>query len=426
MNALRDLIARHKQGHANGITSICSAHPIVVEASLRHAQRHDDGLVLFEATCNQVNQDGGYTGMTPAAFVTFLHGIAARVGFDRARIALGGDHLGPNPWTQLPADAAMARAETMVAAYVAAGFRKIHLDCSMSCAGDPVPLPEPEIVRRAVRLAKAAEAAFSRAGGEAPAYVIGTEVPVPGGATEHIEGLTVTAPQAALSTIDAHRQAFLSAGLEGAWSRVIASVVQPGVEFDHHNVIDYGPAEARALSQAISTVPNMVFEAHSTDYQTRGALRALVEDHFAILKVGPGLTFAMREALWALDAIDQEISPDNRQARLRDTVLARMREQPKYWEKYYHGTGKPLTVDLQYSLSDRVRYYWPDAVIEAARVKLFDNLRANPPPLPLLSQHLPTALHAVREGHATRDPLSLAMAHVSAVLDDYHHACHTH
>jgi D-tagatose-1,6-bisphosphate aldolase subunit GatZ/KbaZ len=426
VNALRDLIARHKQGHANGITSICSAHPIVVEASLRHAQRHDDDLVLFEATCNQVNQDGGYTGMTPTAFVTFVHDIAARVGFDRARVVLGGDHLGPNPWTQLPADAAMAKAETMVAAYVAAGFRKIHLDCSMSCAGDPVPLPEPEIVRRAVRLAKAAEAAFDRAGGEPPVYVIGTEVPVPGGATEHIEGLTVTAPQAALSTIDAHRQAFLSAGLEGAWTRVIASVVQPGVEFDHHNVIDYGPAEARALSQAITAVPNMVFEAHSTDYQTRGALRALVEDHFAILKVGPGLTFAMREALWALDAIDQEVSPDNRQARLRDTVLERMREQPKYWEKYYHGTGKPLTVDLQYSLSDRVRYYWPDAAIEAARVQLFDNLRANPPPLPLLSQHLPTALHALREGQATRDPLSLAMAHVSAVLDDYHHACHTH
>jgi D-tagatose-1,6-bisphosphate aldolase subunit GatZ/KbaZ len=426
VNALRDLVARHKQGHANGITSICSAHPIVVEASLRHAQRHDDDLVLFEATCNQVNQDGGYTGMTPAAFVTFLHGIAARVGFDRARIVLGGDHLGPNPWTQLPAEAAMAKAETMVAAYVAAGFRKIHLDCSMSCAGDPVPLPEPEIVRRAVRLAKAAEAAFDRAGGESPVYVIGTEVPVPGGATEHIEGLTVTAPQAALSTIDAHRQAFIAAGLQRAWDRVIASVVQPGVEFDHHNVIDYGPKEARALSDAIEAIPNMVYEAHSTDYQTRGALRALVEDHFAILKVGPGLTFAMREALWALDAIDQEISPDNRQARLRDTVLERMREQPKYWEKYYHGTGKPLTVDLQYSLSDRVRYYWPDAVIEDARVKLFDNLRANPPPISLLSQHLPTALHAVREGHATRDPLSLAMAQVSAVLDDYHHACHTH
>jgi len=424
VSVLQELVARHKQGHAVGVTSICSAHPIVIEAALRHALRHGDAFVLFEATCNQVNQDGGYTGMAPADFVAFVRGIAERVGFDAARIVLGGDHLGPNPWTQLPAAAAMDKAVTMVAAYVAAGFRKIHLDCSMSCADDPVPLPEAEIVKRAVRLAQAAEAAA--ASDLKPVYVIGTEVPVPGGATESIEGLAVTSPHAALATIDAHRQAFMEAGLQTAWDRVIASVVQPGVEFDHHNVIDYGPPRARELSAAITNVPRMVYEAHSTDYQTRDALRALVKDHFAILKVGPGLTFSLREALWALDAIDQEITAEPQQARLRDTVLERMREHPKYWQKYYHGNGRPLTVDLQYSLSDRVRYYWPDPEIEKARVRLFDNLRTNQPPIPLLSQHLPTALHAMRAGAATRDPLSLSMAHVSAVLDDYHHACHTH
>jgi D-tagatose-1,6-bisphosphate aldolase subunit GatZ/KbaZ len=257
-------------------------------------------------------------------------------------------------------------------------------------------------------------------------YAIGTEVPVPGGAAEAIEGLAVTSPQSALATIEAHRQAFFAAGLKSAWTRVIASVVQPGVEFDHHHVVDYGPRKAQSLSQAITTVPGMVFEAHSTDYQTREALRSLVEDHFAILKVGPGLTFAMREALWALDAIDQELTPDEQQAHLRDTVLERMRAQPEHWERYYHGSGRSLTVDLQFSLSDRVRYYWPDPAIEAARTRLFENLRRNPPPLPLISQHLPQALHALRRGAATRDPLSLVMAHVGAVLDDYHHACHTH
>ncbi len=431
MKALLDVIARHKQGHSVGVTSICSAHPIVIEASLRHAQKHDDGMVLFEATCNQVNQDGGYTGMRPADFVSFVGDVARQVGFDASRIVLGGDHLGPNPWTNLDAEAAMAKVEVMVAAYVAAGFRKIHLDCSMPCKGDPVPLPEAEIVRRAVRLARAAEAAHAKfleaqPGAEPPVYVIGTEVPVPGGATEAIDGLAVTSPQAALATISAHRQAFVGAGLEHAWTRVIASVVQPGVEFDHHHVVDYGAHDARPLSEAITAVPGMVYEAHSTDYQTREALRALVEDHFAILKVGPGLTFAMREALWALDAIDQEWTPEPQRAHLRDTALERMRAEPRYWERYYHGNGTPLTVDLQYSLSDRIRYYWPDPAIEKARVRLFDNLRASPPPLSLISQHLPRALHAVRQGSATRDPLSLAVAHVSAVLDDYHHACHHH
>lgn len=426
MHVLLDLIARHKQGHASGVTSICSAHPIVIEASLRHAQRSGQAFVLFEATCNQVNQDGGYTGMTPADFVDFVHAIADRVGFDRTRIALGGDHLGPNPWTVLDAAAAMDKAEVMVAAYVAAGFRKIHLDCSMACNGDPEPLPEAEIVRRAVRLCQAAETAHAQAGGDAPVYVIGTEVPVPGGATESIDGLAVTTPQAALATIEAHRQAFIAAGLQPAWQRVIASVVQPGVEFDHHNVVDYQPQKARELSRAIVDVPGMVFEAHSTDYQTRDALGALVRDHFAILKVGPGLTFALREALWALDAIEQEWIEDARRARLRDVALTRMREQPGYWQRYYHSAGHALTVDLQYSLSDRIRYYWPDLMIEQARQRLFDNLRANPPPISLISQFLPHALHALRIGIATRDPLSLTMAHISAALDDYHHACQDH
>ncbi|MGB5850811.1 MAG: D-tagatose-bisphosphate aldolase, class II, non-catalytic subunit [Rhodanobacter sp.] len=425
MQALSDLIARHKQRNAGGVTSICSAHPIVIEAGLRHAQRTGQAFVLFEATCNQVNQDGGYTGMKPADFVAFVHAIADRVGFDHARIALGGDHLGPNPWTSLDAATAMDKAEVMVAAYVAAGFRKIHLDCSMACRGDAQPLPEAEIVRRAVRLCRAAEAAHARAGGEPPVYVIGTEVPVPGGATEAIEGLATTTPQAALATIEAHRQAFLADGLEPAWQRVIASVVQPGVEFDHHDVVDYEPSKASELSRAIAGVPGMVFEAHSTDYQTREALAALVRDHFAILKVGPGLTFALREALWALDAIEREwITDDSRRAGLREVAMARMREQPGYWQRYYHGEGHALAIDLQYSLSDRIRYYWPDPVIEQACQRLFANLRANPPPLPLISQFLPRALHALRRGAATRDPLSLTIAHISAALDDYHHACH--
>ena len=202
--------------------------------------------------------------------------------------------------------------------------------------------------------------------------------------------------------------------------------MQPGVEFDHHDVVDYVPEKARALSEAIVSMPGMVYEAHSTDYQTREALQALVRDHFAILKVGPGLTFALREALWALDAIEREWIETSRQARLREVAIERMREHPGHWRKYYHGEGDALSIDLQYSLSDRIRYYWPDPVIEAARTRLFANLRADPPPIPLVSQYLPHALHAFRHGRATLDPQSLAMAHVSAVLDDYHHASHPH
>ncbi|USI74806.1 D-tagatose-bisphosphate aldolase, class II, non-catalytic subunit [Sphingomonas morindae] len=423
MHLIRTLIERHKRGERVGVPSICSAHPLVIEAGFRHALRTGAPLVLIEATSNQVNQDGGYTGMVPAAFRTFVETIARAAGFPLDRLVLGGDHLGPNAWTALPAEAAMAKAEILVADYVRAGFAKIHLDCSMSCADDPVPLPERVIAERAARLCRAAEQAFDGDAEAAPVYVIGTEVPVPGGAAEDLDTLAVTSPEAALATLEMHRTLFAEQGLGDAWTRVIATVVQPGVEFDHMKVVDYRPAAAAALSAAIAPVERIVYEAHSTDYQSPAALAALVRDHFAILKVGPGVTFALREALWALDRIEAETIAAPDRAGLRQVALARMMEAPEHWRRYYHERGAALELQLQYSLSDRIRYYWPDPAIAAAQARLFDNLRAHPPALPLLSQYLPIAYAAVRAGEATRDPVDLVVAHIGATLDAYHGAC---
>src|SRR5271165_3720057 len=130
------LIAANRGGQRRGIPSWCTAHPETLSAILR-ACRDSDDPILIEATCNQVNHQGGYTGMTPADFVSFVRAIAAKVGFDTTSLILGGDHLGPNPWRKLPAEAALAQADEMVAAFVAAGFSKIHLDASMGCAGEP-------------------------------------------------------------------------------------------------------------------------------------------------------------------------------------------------------------------------------------------------------------------------------------------------
>ncbi|QXQ05289.1 D-tagatose-bisphosphate aldolase, class II, non-catalytic subunit [Sphingosinicellaceae bacterium] len=423
MELIQNLVARHKRGERIGLTSVCSAHPLVIEATFAHALRNDAPLVLIEATSNQVNQDGGYTGMVPADFRVFVEAIAGRLGFPLDRLALGGDHLGPNAWTGLPAEQAMQNAAIMVADYVRAGFSKIHLDCSMSCADDPTPLPERTIAERAARLCRAAEDAYAGDPADAPVYVIGTEVPVPGGAAEDLDALAVTSPEAVLATLDMHRTLFAEAGLHSAWHRVIAAVVQPGVEFDHMKVVDYDPAAATALVAAIEPVEHIVFEAHSTDYQTATALSELVRDHFAILKVGPGVTFALREALWALDAIEAETVEAGQRAGLRDVAIACMKAAPGNWQRYYHDTGAALDLQLQYSLSDRIRYYWPDAEIAAAQARLFDNLRKQAPPLPLLSQYLPITYAAVRAGTATLDPVDLIVAHIGATLDAYHGAC---
>src|SRR5262249_23021662 len=151
------------------------------------------------------------------------------------------------------------------------------------------------------------------------------EVPVPGGAQETLHELAVTAPEAALATLDAHRAAFAHDGMQEPWERVIGLVVQPGGEFDHDAGVDYAPAQARTLSRWLDSQPPLVFEAHSTDYQRPQALAALVRDHFAILKVGPALTFALREAIWALDRIAAEWLGAPASQGVRATILARMR-----------------------------------------------------------------------------------------------------
>ena len=129
MKALLELVRQHKSGVAVGITSVCSAHPMVLEATLNLAAS-TQGVALIEATSNQVNQDGGYTGMRPAAYRDLVFGLADAAGMPRELIVLGGDHLGPNAWQRLDAATALSKAAVMVAEYVAGGFRKIHLDCS--------------------------------------------------------------------------------------------------------------------------------------------------------------------------------------------------------------------------------------------------------------------------------------------------------
>jgi len=415
-------IARdHRSGAQSGITSVCTAHPLVIEAAL--LQGKDAGTdVLIEATCNQVNHEGGYTGMTPADFRRFVGDIAGRVGFDTDRLIFGGDHLGPNPWKHLPAEEAMARAAAMVDAYAKAGFTKIHLDTSMGCAGENIALTDEMTAERAAHLAKVAEAGSGETG-TSPVYVIGTEVPVPGGALESIDHLEVTSPEAALKTVEVHRQAFAAAGVSHAFERAVGVVVQPGVEFGNANVVGYDREKARSLSAALSDMPQFVFEAHSTDYQSADALRALVEDGFAILKVGPWLTFAIRETLYGLDHIAQVLEPTFAEHGLIAAMEKLMLHEPQHWQKYYHGSASDLRLQRHFSYSDRIRYCWPHAEAQAAVNRLLSMLDGRSIPETLVSQYLGALYPLVSEGQAAPDARSLQIAAVRRVLDLYARAC---
>ncbi len=417
-NLAREIVQRRTAGEAVGITSVCSAHPLVIEAAIAQAAA-EGSPVLIEATSNQSDQFGGYTGMTPGDVRDLVHRIADDHGLPREKVILGGDHLGPNTWREQGGDAAMDKADALIEAYVEAGFTKIHLDCSMVCAGDPDPIGDDLVAARAARLAAVAERTAARTGGPRPVYVVGTEVPVPGGAHETIDELTPTSADAARATLEAHRDAFAAAGVADAFERVMALVVQPGVEFDHVAVFDYDPSATSGLRAVLDDVPGLVFEAHSTDYQTPTALTRLVADGWAVLKVGPGLTFALREALFALARIEDEIVEDSQRSRLVEVVEEEMLAEPKWWKSYYEGSEAEQALARRYSYSDRVRYYWPRPAVAAAQQQLLDNLISTAIPLPLLSAHLPDQYTKVRDGHLALDPRQIAMDRVRDVLRVY-------
>jgi D-tagatose 6-phosphate 4-epimerase len=418
---LPSLVSERLTDGRAGVTSVCTAHPIVIEAALSLALR-TDRRVLIEATCNQVNQEGGYTGMTPADFRRFVEGIAARVGLDPSQVILGGDHLGPNPWKHLAADEAMQRAKAMIKGYARAGFTKLHLDTSMGCADEPAALADELTAERAAALAKVAEAAVGD--GPSPIYIIGTEVPVPGGAQHALDSLEVTRPEAALRTVDVHKKAFTDAGLEAAFARAIGVVVQPGVEFASTEVIPYKPEKAVRLVEALASLPGFVFEAHSTDYQPAACLDALVSDGFAILKVGPWLTFALREALYGLDCIARVLDPTSTNGGLAAAMEALMLKEPGNWSKYYQGGSSELKLQRHFSFSDRIRYYWPHPEARAAVDRLFAKFGDKEIPEPLISQYLGGVYPEVIEGSVSARPRELVLGAVLKVLRQYDHASH--
>jgi D-tagatose-1,6-bisphosphate aldolase subunit GatZ/KbaZ len=416
---LEGLAIARCQGHPKGTYAVCSAHPWVLEAAVDQAVE-DGTYLLIEATSNQVNHRGGYTGMQPEDFRRLVTGIAATKGFAESRLIFGGDHLGPNPWQNQGAAVAIGEAKEMVQAYVKAGFQKIHLDASMACADDQGPLSDETIARRAATLCAAAEVV---SGEQKPVYVVGTEVPIPGGATESLTGLAVTSRAAAAETLDIHRRVFKEAGLAHVWPRVIALVVQPGVEFNHDSVVDYDPAGSMDLTALLKDEENLVYEAHSTDYQRPEAFCNLVRDGFAILKVGPALTFALREALASLSMIEAELVEPAQCSKLM-TVLERvMLENPRYWEHHYMGDARAVCLLRRYSYSDRVRYYWNDLTVKEAVKTLLSNLQKAVIPETMLSAFMPEHYHAIRAGKLRPDAHSMIIHSIRQVLQGYAAAC---
>jgi D-tagatose-1,6-bisphosphate aldolase subunit GatZ/KbaZ len=403
-------LAHNRAGRGAVAVSVCSAHPDVLRAVFRTADKYQT-FALIESTSNQVDQYGGYTGLTPSDFVGLVHQIAAEEGFPPDSILLGGDHLGTNSWCSMPAQHALDEACKLVAAYIDAGYKKIHLDASFICRDDVAPLSDEIVATRCAEMAKVCEA---HCGDNLPFYVIGTEVPTPGGVFDD-EEMHITTPAQVETTLEVFEAVFRRNNLEAAWDRVVGLVVQPGVEFGDDVIHEFQPEPL--LSSTILNHSNMVYEAHSTDYQTAEALKEMMRHHFYILKVGPWLTFALREGLYLLELIEKELSPPVPSC-FRETLLKVMNNDPRHWKRYYVGSPEEINFKLNFSYSDRARYYLGCDEVVAAQKQLMKNLEQHLPES-LISQFLPNQYTRLRAGRLAKDPRSLAVDRVTNVLELY-------
>lgn len=424
---LQSMMEQRRQGIPAGIASICSANELVLEAALRRAKLSGKP-VLIEATANQVNQFGGYTGMYPADFYALVLKIASEIGVPESQIILGGDHLGPLTWQNLPEEEAMSNSEVLVYQYAKAGFTKIHLDTSMKVADDPEGLLSTEtIARRGAKLYKATMKGYEELKAEKPdavrpVFIIGSEVPIPGGAQEAEDTLAVTKPEAFMDTVSTYRRIFAEEGIEDGMNDVIAVVTQPGVEFGDDQVFLYDREAAKELCATLKEFPEVCLEGHSTDYQSKECLRKMVEDGIAILKVGPAMTYGLREALFSLSMMEKELVPEEEQAHFIETLEKVMLEKPDNWKKHYHGDEKQLALCRKYSFSDRCRYYIGQPEVVEAIQKLFANLSQYKIPMNMLHQYMPSSYDKVRDGIIPLDPKELALDGVVKFLEDYEYA----
>ena len=406
--------------------SVTGSDPVVLKACMKYAQK-ENSYFICEATVNQVNQFGGYTGMKPKDYVSMVCRFADEIGFPREKLILSGDHLGPFVWRNLPEQEAMARSEELVRQYVAAGFRKIHLDPTMPLLGeDPRQFGDRQIAERAARLAKISEETYEQTKNDTiwnyrPVYVIGSEVPVPGG-TEELESMQVTTPEALNQTLSCFQNAFLDHGLPQVWEDTLAIVAQIGLEFSEDHVYDFKDEAARPLANLLKTRPPFVFESHSSDYQTPECLQQMVNDGVGILKVGPELTFAHREALFSLSIIERELAPawGLVPSHFMEVLEQSMVQNPADWEHYYHGNEGELKLKHRYSYSDRARYYFARPEVLKAKRQLLENLGKKPIPLYLISQYLPVQYEKIREGKLEASPEVMIEDKIQSVMERYY------
>lgn len=394
-----------------GVYSICSSNIYVIEAALEVAKEKDD-YILIEVTPHQVNQYGGYSGMTPEDFKNLVRRLVKEKDIGEERVILGGDHIGPLPWQKESSSMAMKKAKELVKAFIESGYQKIHIDCSMPLGDDPYVLGHEVIAKRSRELIEVAEETAKNFNLK-PVYIIGTDVPKAGGGEE--EGITTV--EEFKKSITAFKRFFKD--MPWIWDRIVGFVIMLGIGFNYDSVFPYERERTREIIKEVLR-EGLFVEAHSTDYQTKESLKNMVEDGIRILKVGPALTSAFRRAVFLLSVIEDEFIEKNKRSDIKNVLLDLMLKDDKHWKNYYKESDN-IKFDIWYNLLDRVRYYWEYKPVKEALDILIKNFSSGID-MRFIYQYFYDSYFLIRDGKLRNDPVDLVKYEIKRVLDDYHFA----
>ncbi|MBQ7458270.1 MAG: class II D-tagatose-bisphosphate aldolase, non-catalytic subunit [Bacteroidales bacterium] len=350
------------------IFAACPNSPTVIRASLRAAKRNN-APIYFAATLNQIDCDGGYTGMTQEAFVRTVRFETERVNFT-GPVIVAIDHGGPwlkdkqrtEKWST---EDAMNGVKKSFEAAVLAGYDLIHVDPTVD-----INVPKGQtidihlVAKRTVELIAHVEK-FRKEKGIAPiSYEVGTEE-VHGGLADETTFDTF---------IHDLKLGLVGAGLPDVWPCFIVGKV--GTDLD---TTIFDGEVARRLTAKVRPLGSYI-KGHYTDDVANPEEYPLCG--MGAANVGPEFTMGEYRALCELEELEKKLEAEGKVAvlsNMRDTLIAEVHDSHR-WEKWLHEDElgndlTELTPDRQdWIVATCCRYIWQQPRTLAARGFLYDNL----------------------------------------------------
>jgi len=350
------------------LLSVCPNSSAVLEAAVRCASLHNTPM-LFAASLNAVDRDGGYTTWSPADFVYQMHNFAYKYawkgplypGLDHCGAWLKDSHITEN----LGYDQARQEVKLSLSACIQAGYQLIHIDTTIDRRLPPSQtMPVERVAPRTIDLIQYAEEVRDRCTLSPVAYAAGSE-------ELHSGLVNFNNFQIFLSNL---RSSMASLKLLDAWP--VFFVADVGTSLFNNN---FSPASANRVYTATAPTGALA-DGHYTDWVDDPTLYPQAGVGCATL--GPELTAEEVHALQALCEHETELlsgnphlEPSNFLETLEQAVIA-----SPCWKKWLAPEEKDKAfVDLELVRQGRLiesgaRYVWTEPGVKAARKKLYENL----------------------------------------------------